>query len=111
MGRALGTLPDGQVALRAPREGSIPVGPAGQQSAVAGEAVRRKIAASRDALVAPRETLSATIERRRARPRTILFARSGVAAALAYLAALHLHLAPMPVLAPLTAVLVVQATI
>jgi hypothetical protein len=69
------------------------------------------LAASREALAAPRETLHATIDRRRARPRSILIARSGVAAALAYLVALHLQYSSAPILAPLTAVLVVQATL
>ena len=75
------------------------------------DAVRDRVAASRQALAAPREAISASVERRRARPRSILVVRTGIAAAVAYLVARQLGTADAPVLAPLTAVLVVQATL
>jgi uncharacterized membrane protein YccC len=73
--------------------------------------VRQTVAASKEALAAPRVALSATVERRRSRPRSMLIVRTGIAAALAHLVARHLGYAEAPVLAPLTAVLVVQATL
>lgn len=78
---------------------------------VASAVVRQKVAASKEALAAPRHALTEHVERRRARPRSILVVRTGIAAALAYLAAHALGYSSAPVLAPLTAVLVVQATL
>ena len=71
----------------------------------------RRCSASKEALSAPRTALSAGVERRRSRPRSILVVRAGIAAAVAYVVAQQLRLAPSPVLAPLTALLVVQATL
>jgi hypothetical protein len=73
--------------------------------------VRQKVAASREVLTAPRHAITARVERRRARPRSILVVRTGIAAALAYLVAHRLGYSSAPVLAPLTAVLVVQTTL
>src|SRR6195952_2314778 len=65
----------------------------------------------RAALTDPKAALTAEVERRRARPRSILITRAGIAAGVAFLVAQRLHYAPAPVLAPLTALLVVQATL
>src|SRR3954466_5253289 len=90
-------------------------------SSASATSVRQTVVASKEALAARREALedkletklppklSETVERRRSRPRSMLIVRTGIAAALAYLVARHLHYADAPVLAPLTAVLVVQA--
>ncbi len=92
-------------------------------SGASATSVRQTVVASREALVAGRSaisenlstklppTLSKSVERRRSRPRSMLIVRTGIAAAMAFLVARHLHYADAPVLAPLTAVLVVQATL
>jgi uncharacterized membrane protein YgaE (UPF0421/DUF939 family) len=51
-----------------------------------------------------------TLVRRRAQPPAAYIARLTVTAAFAYLVALQLPVSPQPVLAPLTALLIVQAT-
>jgi uncharacterized membrane protein YccC len=83
----------------------------GERRDVASAVVRQKVAASRGVLTAPRHAITAGVERRRARPRSILVVRSGIAAALAYLVAVWFGFSDAPVLAPLTAVLVVQTTL
>ena len=82
-----------------------------RQTAVRQTAVRQTVAVSKEALTASRTALTAGVERRRSRPRSILVVRAGIAAAVSYMVARQLHLSPSPVLAPLTALLVVQTTV
>lgn len=98
----------GALAERCVRSGIVPSPRSGGSARRSGEQATTRPKA---ALTDPKAVLTAEVERRRARPRSMLIVRAGIAAGAAYLVAQRLHLAPAPVLAPLTALLVVQATL
>lgn len=105
MVRASGTL-----AERCVRSGLVP-SPRTRDTSRQISAANPAPGGPKTALTDPKAALTAEVERRRARPRSILIVRAGIAAAVAFVIAQWLHCAPAPVLAPLTALLVVQATV